>query len=236
MNTTKVSVIVPVKNAERFMESALRSIVDQAYEPIDIIVVDGRSTDRSVEIASSFEGVRVLQQRGFGLSDAWNTGIEAAEGDLIAFLDSDDVWVQGSLVRRVRHLMSNPKIAYTIAKATFFLEEGESIPIGFKPQLLDTVSVAPIPGTFLARRSVFETIGLFNKNLKIAADVDLIARLKDQDVPMAIFPELVLRKRVHGSNLSSDAKVGNRELLTVLRRSVGRQRANGDGDSRSVRA
>jgi glycosyltransferase involved in cell wall biosynthesis len=225
----KVTVIVPVRNGERFLAAALQSVRDQHYPDLDIVVVDGGSVDRSCEIARSFAGVRLLQQAGRGLSDAWNTGVRAAEGQLVAFLDSDDLWVPDTLAARVRHLCEQDGQLGSTAKAMFFLEPGFAVPRGFNPDLLDIESIAPIPGTFLARKELFDLVGLFDTDLRIAADVDLMARIKDRGIALATFPELVLRKRVHDDNLSSDAAHGNRELLDVLRRSIARQRAAGTG-------
>jgi glycosyltransferase involved in cell wall biosynthesis len=219
-----ITIIVPVKNAGRFMAQGLQSVIDQDYPAKDLIVVYGPSSDRTLEIARSFENTRVLEQKGKGLSDAWNTGIAEARGEFIAFLDSDDIWVPGSLRRRVEQLMAQSEADYSIAKAEFFLEEGKDIPVGFKPQLLQGEWLSPIPGTFLARRTLFEQVGSFDTTLALAGDVDFFARLKDQEIPMTVFPELVLRKRVHDANLSSNAEVNNAELLTLLRQSITRQR------------
>lgn len=220
-----VTVIVPVRNGDRFLAAALESIRAQHYPALDLVVVDGGSVDRSREIARSFPEARLLPQAGRGLSDAWNTGIRAAHGELVAFLDSDDLWVRDMLALRVRALLEREEVLGSTAKARFFLEPGEAVPAGFKRELLDVDSHAPIPGTFLARRQLFDRVGLFDVGLRIAADVDLFARIKDRGAPMIQLPELVLRKRVHDANLSSDAAHNNRELLGVLRRSIARQRA-----------
>jgi glycosyltransferase involved in cell wall biosynthesis len=104
MSAPLVSVIMAVRNGARFIAAALRSVLDQDYPSIEVIVVDGRSTDASRAIAGAIPGVRILVQGGSGLSDAWNCGIEQASGDLVAFLDSDDLWRPRQLGARVRHL------------------------------------------------------------------------------------------------------------------------------------
>jgi glycosyltransferase involved in cell wall biosynthesis len=219
-----LTIIVPVKNAERFMASGLQSILDQDYPAMDLIVVYGPSSDRTVEIARSFDDAKVLEQEGKGLSAAWNTGIKHARGEFVAFLDSDDIWLPGTLRARVAQLAAHPEADYSIAKVEFFLEQGEAIPAGFKTQLLEGERLSPIPGTFLARKPLFDRVGGFDTTLELAGDVDFFARLKDQGIPLTVFPELVLRKRVHSGNLSSNAKVNNAELLTLLRQSIKRQR------------
>src|SRR5262245_35848614 len=99
-----VSTIVAVKDREAHLEEALQSIVDQDHRPLEIIVVDGASRDRSAEIARSFDEVTLLQQDGTGLAAAWNQGIAASSGRLIAFLDSDDRWLPVRLPSQIEML------------------------------------------------------------------------------------------------------------------------------------
>ena len=96
-----VSIVMAVKDGERFIAQGLDSIRAQTYERHETLVVDGASQDRSVEIAQRYSQVRVIPQTGTGFSGAWNEGIEAARGDLIAILDSDDVWEPRKLERQV---------------------------------------------------------------------------------------------------------------------------------------
>ena len=87
-----VTVIVIVHNGERYLGDALRSIQAQSYRPREIIVVDGQSTDRTAEIARAFSGVGYLMQPDRGISNAYNTGIVHAQGELTAFLSQDLLW------------------------------------------------------------------------------------------------------------------------------------------------
>jgi glycosyltransferase involved in cell wall biosynthesis len=223
MNKPLVSVIVPVKNGERFLASAINSVLEQDYRPLEIIVVDGSSTDNTAKIARSFKHVRSFRQSGRGLADAWNVGIEAAKGELIAFLDHDDLWAPNKLSTQVGYLVNHPEIQYTIARVKFFLEEGHTIPIGFKKELLDKDQLGRIPGTLVARKHLFDSIGRFSTDLTIAADVDWFVRAKDKNTSMAVINEVLLYKRIHSANLSSNAEVNNQELLKILRISVERQ-------------
>lgn len=223
MNKPLVSVIVPVKNGERFLASAINSVLEQDYRPLEIIVVDGSSTDNTTKIAKSFKHVRYVHQSGRGLADAWNVGIEAAKGELIAFLDHDDLWAPNKLSTQVGYLVNHPEIQYTIARVKFFLEEGHAIPVGFKKELLGKDQLGRIPGTLVARKHLFDSIGRFSTDLTIAADVDWFVRAKDKNTPMAVINKVLLYKRIHSKNLSSNAKVNNQELLKILRGSVERQ-------------
>lgn len=220
-----VSVVVPTLNAARFLHQGLESVAAQTYGSWEAVLVDGGSIDDTLAIARRYPRVRVVHQRGTGLAGAWNEGIEAARGGLISFLDSDDVWEPEKLVLQVAALEADAGVDCVISLARFVLEPGFPVPPGFRPELLESAHPAQLPSALLARRSVFDRIGVFEPRLAIAADVDWFARLKDAGLRMEVVPELLVHKRVHDTNLSTlGGSTVNRELLEVLRASVHRQR------------
>jgi glycosyltransferase involved in cell wall biosynthesis len=226
MREPLVSVIVPVKDEERHLEQALRSVVEQSYTRIEPIVVDGRSADRSREIALSFAGVLCLTQSGTGLSGAWNQGIEACRGELVAFLDGDDHWLPGKLRAQVDLLTERPELAGTVGKARFSLADGSHGPPGLRREILNGEHPAPMPGTLLVRRRVFEEVGLFDPDYLVAMDVDWFARVKDAGLELAPLPMVMLEKRFHDDNLShTQPQRYRQEMLRAFRASAARQRA-----------
>jgi glycosyltransferase involved in cell wall biosynthesis len=225
-----VSVIVPVRNGARFLREALDSAVLNGYAPIDVVVLDGRSTDGSAEIARSYPGVRVIVQAGHGLSDAWNTGLDAARGELIAFLDSDDVWFPGKLADQVAYLRDHPEALGVLGHAVFFAEPGVTVRGRFGRSDLEQPRLAYLPSALLARRGLFDLVGGFDTRLVAGGDVDWFARVKDAGVRLAALPRLVVRKRVHDRNLSvADVSESHRDILEALRRSVRRQQSRDRG-------
>jgi glycosyltransferase involved in cell wall biosynthesis len=228
MSKPLVSVLIPVKNGAAYLEEALRSVVEQSYRPLEVIVVDGNSTDRSREIAHSFEGegVRCIQQADTGLALAWNQGLGASGGELIAFLDSDDHWVPGKLESQVDLLNGRPEIAGVVGRVRFFLDEGSDGPPGMRPEVLSGEHPGPMPGALLVRREVFEQVGLFDPEYHIWPDVDWFARVKDAGLRFETMQQLLIEKRFHDDNLShSQPARYRRELVRVLRASAARQRA-----------
>ena len=223
-----VSVIVAVRNGERFLSSALTSIFNQDYRPLEVIVVDGQSEDCTAEVAQSFEQVRYILQTDRGIADAYNRGIAAAQGDLVAFLSYDDIWMPSKLCLQVSYLLDHPKIQYTITLMKYFLEPGHHIPVGFKRELLKGHHVGRVMETLVARKSLFDVIGGFDPGMALAEDADWYARANDHAMPMAIIPEVLLRKRIHDANASSDAQTSNRELLKALKRSIERKKSRVD--------
>ena len=231
MNQPLVSVIIPVKDGERFLAQAVNSVLGQDYEPLEIIIVDGQSVDKTAEIAKSFEAVRYISQVDRGIADAWNVGIDAASGEFVAFLSHDDLWTPDKLSVQVNYMHSHPEFQYTITMVRFFLEPGYDIPPGFRKELLEGYHVGRIMETLVAHKAVFDGIGGFNPDLSSAEDVDWFARANDKNIPMAIIPAVLLHKRVHDTNLSMNIPTNNRDLLKALQKSIVRKRereATGD--------
>lgn len=224
-NPSLVSVIVPVRNGERYLAAALQSVLAQNYTPLEIIVVDGHSTDRTVEIARSFPSVRVLPQQERGVGDAYNLGLAAAQGAWIAFLEHDDLWTSDKLRVQLGYMQQHPQVLCSLTKARFFLEPGCTYPKSFKPEWLETPQSGCILSTFLARREVFGVVGTFNPALRNSGDVDWFARAKDRSVQVEFLPDVLLEKRVHDENVThSQAQTSQREMLLALHASIRRQR------------
>jgi glycosyltransferase involved in cell wall biosynthesis len=227
MSTPEVSVVMGTRNAARYLDEALGSIRAGTFEDVEIVVVDCRSEDGSVAIAER-HGARVIEQDGTGLFAGWNQGVDAARGRLVAFLDSDDTWVPGKLEAQVARLRDQPELDYVIGHARHFLEPGMPPPPGLRPEILDVSLPAPMPGTLLARRRVFDLIGPFRTDYAIASDVDWFARLKDAGLRYEVVPEALIHKRMHDSNLSLfRAETMNGEIVDLLRTSIRRQRGAG---------
>jgi glycosyltransferase involved in cell wall biosynthesis len=223
-----VSVVIAVKNGERFLPQAIESALSQTRPPHEIIVVDGNSTDRSRQIAESYDSVSCIEQVSTGFAAAWNQGIAVARGDLIAILDSDDWWAPDKLEHQIRHFVDDPLTQYSVTRMRFVLEPGHEPPPGFKPELLAGDHIAYMPSALMVRRNVFAMVGDFQTGWEISSDVEWFARAKDYPLKLAVVPHVMLYKRVHDSNLSYlDARSlrFNREITGLLKQSIDRQRA-----------
>lgn len=224
MKKPLVSTIVPVYNGERFLAFALQSLFAQDYCPFEVIVVDDGSTDSSAAIAQSFKGVRYLSQPHAGVAAAKNTGIAAARGEFIAFLDHDDTWPPNKLSVQMGYLLQHPEVSCVFSRHHIFLEPGTPRPSWLKPEFLENDQVGAFACTMVVRRAVFDQIGLFNLDYQVGEDTDWIVRAKDAGVAMTILPDVLLYRRVHGSNISSLIKVHHATLTRILRASIERKR------------
>lgn len=221
-----VSVVLPVRNGERFVAEAVRSVLEQAWRPLELLVIEGGSTDGTRDVLAGFHApeLRVLDQEGRGIPGAWNQGIRSARGPVVAFLSSDDVWTPDKLARQVPLLLSQPDVLYTIARFRYFVAEGCDLPAGFNPALLGRDLVGRIMETLVARREAFEVVGMLDTAYSTAHDVDWYARANALCVPMRILDEVLLHKRVHDENASAQATVNTPQLMDVLHRAVRRRK------------
>lgn len=224
--TPLVSVILPVRNGARFIGEAVASVLAQDWTPLELLVVDAASTDGTREIVQALRDsrVRLVDQDGRGIAPAFNQGIAAAAGSFIAFISSDDRWLPGKLRLQVERMLARPELLYTLAHFRYFEQAGCPIPASFNRALLGRALVGRIMETLVARREAFDRIGLFDPAIRIANDVDWYARAKDAGAPMAILDDVLLEKRIHDANTSSQAEVNTPDLMEVLRRSIRRQR------------
>jgi len=225
----RVSVIMAVKDGGRFLTEAVESVRAQTYENLEIIVIDGHSTDGTEKIARSYPEVNYQRQEGRGVAQAYNQGVEVAAGELIAFLSHDDTWTPEKLARQVEYLDGHPGVEYVISRVEYFLEPGCGLPAGFRPNLLEGDHLGRMPETLVARRGLFARIGGFNPDLPLQEDVDWFARAKDAGAVMGVVPEVLVKKRVHDHNTSLHLDLESRHLLRVMRDSVRRQRGKKNG-------
>ena len=232
-----VSLILIVKDGERFIGEALTSVLQGTAWPNEILVIDGDSQDRTVEIARSFDRVRVLSQPNKGIPNAYNFGIKAAKHDLIAFISHDDVWAPTKLALQFRVMSEDPSLDYCVGRAEHFVERGQQPPKNMRPEFLDGPVVAYIMETLMVRKSLFDRIGLFDPSLAVGEDTDWFARARDAQVEHRCLDDVLVRKRVHGSNSSMTHRNVNQFLLRTLRKSVDRKRsatAQGPGEKTSA--
>ncbi|MGE3332904.1 MAG: glycosyltransferase [Rhodospirillaceae bacterium] len=212
-----VSTIIPAYNARRFIERALLSALSQNVPRAEVLVIDDGSTDGTREIVKTYEprGVRLIcrEERG-GAAAARNTGLQAATGEYIAFLDADDEWLPAKINRQLAILNAHPQMTFVSCRATLIDENGVDtgdIYRGAAPasgiEGWRTLLAHPCVATpsVLARRSAIIAAGAFNKWLPVAEDQDLWIRLSLMG-EIGYIPETLVR--VHSTpNSLSKAKI-----------------------------
>ena len=210
-----VSVILPVYNGARFVAEAVESVLAQTFAPLELIVIDDGSTDTSAEILACYPDIQLIRQENAGVAAARNRGVEAASGKILAFIDQDDRWRPDKLDHQLAYLNVTPSAGFVLGQMRTFLEPGIDPPSWLNPVLLDSDTPGLLPGTFVIRRSFFESIGAFNEEIETASDSEWLLRAYSSGDPGHVVPEVVLDRRVHSANQSSQSTC-TAELLDVL--------------------
>ncbi len=224
MTEPLVSVIMAVRNGERFLREAIESVLCQTYRPLEIVFIDGQSTDGTAEIARSHPEIRYILQETLGVAEAYNLGVESAAGGLIAFLSHDDTWPAEKLSLQAGYLREHPEVECVVARVKFFLEPGCAFPPSLRESILEGDHPLRIPETLLARRRVFDRVGLFDAEIRAAEDMDWFARAADLGVSIPVIDKVLLRKRIHDRNTSVQTDKNMQSMFELLRRSTSRKR------------
>lgn len=189
-----VSVVIPAYNAERFVLEALRGVLDQHYEPLEILLVDDGSQDQTVTLVErEVPSVRIIRQQNAGAAAARNTGLREARGDLICLLDADDGWFPGKLAAQVEHLKQHPDVGlvfhewlvwrpdrhghYAAAERAATQPPGLDLACSgwiYSRLLLDCIVHT---STVMLRREVVEEIGYFDTELVNGEDYNYWLRV-----------------------------------------------------------
>jgi len=217
-----VSCVVPAYNAERYIERALTSVLEQSRPPDEIIVVDDGSTDATVDVLAAYGSrLRVVRQANCGPAAARNRGIEMATGELICFQDADDEWHHDKLAKQLALFDERPSVGICITHVrNVWAEHLEAQRRALEQHALANDPPGYVFQASLIRRSVFERAGMLDERLRRAEDVEWFARAKDAGVALAIVPEVLVYRHLHGQNTSdageSSASDRYDQLLEVM--------------------
>ena len=199
-----VSVIVPSINMGRFLGDAVASIARQDRPVAEIIVIDGNSNDGTPDVVRrlSRDGapIRMLQSEPRGPGIARNEGIAAARGNVIAFLDADDLWPKGKLARQLDYLEARPNKGMVSGFVSCFDKLDATTLAPAEDARIETLFHVHL-GACLYRRQVFDEIGPFNEGLLYAEDVDLLLRVREAAIDFTILRAVMLYYRRHGNSM-----------------------------------
>lgn len=218
----RVSVIVPVFNAEAYVAEALESVGAQTLQPHEVIVVDDGSTDGSAAVAER-HGVTLLRKENTGVADARNLAIERSTGDFVALLDADDVWLETKLSEQVQALREHPEAGYALGYHRYIFE-GKRRAEWFKRTQADEPEPSYCPSIWTIRREVMDRVGLFEPGRRVGEDIDWLARANDLGITSVMVPKVLLLRRIHDNNLTGLPET-RLAWLRVLRASAARKHA-----------
>ena len=223
--STDVSVIIPVFNAEKYLAEAIESVLEQVPEPLEVILVDDGSTDQSMKIAQHFgDRIRIFKQENKGAGVARNYGVHLAKGKYLAFIDADDLWAKDKMNLQLNFLEGNPTIDMVFGLVEQFIspELGDD----HKNKLKEELKKIPgyIAGAMLIRKDDFLKVGLFNEKLELGEYIDWFSRAKDQGLSYHVLDEVMLRRRIHTSNMGIYKRKHVKDYTSLLRAAIERKR------------
>lgn len=234
MNNTKVSVIIASFNSANTIGQTIDSILTQTWRNIEIIVIDGSSTDDSLEIVKSY-GSRintVISERDMGVYDAMNKGIVRASGEIIGFLNSDDIFSSNETVAAIAEAFLDDSVSVCFGDVVYcsgdlsrvlrMWRTGE-----FRSGIFFQGWSPPHP-TFYVRRDVFHDVGMFDLSYSLAADFDFMLRcLEVNRRGSRYLPQVLVKMRVGGLTNRSFVNIvrQNIEILRSLRANTGKSRS-----------
>ena len=208
----KISIITTCYNREKTIAQAIESVLAQDYPNIEYIVVDGKSTDHSLEVIRSYGSriSKVISERDSGMYEAINKGIKAATGEIVGLLHSDDFLIHNHIITEIveRFKETSADIVYGDG---LFVDAGHTDKVirdwrsGNYRRWKVRLGWLPLHPTVYMKRSAIEQYGLYNENYKIAADSDFLVRyLYKADLQVEYLGKYVLRMRMGG--LSTDSQ------------------------------
>jgi len=217
----KVSIITVSYNSASTIEHTINSVINQDYPDIEYIIVDGKSTDGTLDIIKKYENriSNLISEKDEGIYSAINTGIQLATGDILGILHSDDFYVDNQVISKVVQTFISKSVDAVYADLVYvFKDDTDKIfrywKAGeYKHGLFRKGWMPPHP-TFFVKKEIYDRYGLYNTKLSLAADYELMLRfIHKMKVPLSYLPQVLVKMRVGGrGNISLSQRLkANRE-------------------------
>jgi len=228
-NSKLVSVIIPAYNGERYLGEAIENVLAQNYRPLEIIVVNDGSMDATETVAMDYaRDIIYAFQENRGPGAARNKGLQMASGDVIGFLDVDDLWSDDKLSFQLARMADEPSLEIVLGLSQpMKLQSGKKGQAKFEKW--HDPFCALLLGAGVFRKSVFEKVGFFDEALYYGEDTDWFMRAREMGISMIILPVVTLFYRRHDFNMTLDSATKDRYFIKALKKSLDRRRQDGGG-------
>lgn len=236
----RVSVVIPAYNHARFLRKTIESVLAQTLSPHEVIVVDDGSTDETPAILASYSSrLTVVRQDNRGLSAARNAGAARASGDLIAFLDSDDLWLPCKLERQIARFSAEPDLGLVHCGVEEIDDAGRMIgrrldgmegSVAAEMLLFRRGAILGGGSGCVVRRAIYEEVGGFDPRLGTSADWDFYYRVA-VTYRVGFVPEVLVRYRFHVGNMHINVRAMEHDMLLAYEKAF----SAAPGDLRRLR-
>jgi glycosyltransferase involved in cell wall biosynthesis len=204
-----VSVVIPTFNRARWVGEAIQSVLEQGYPQLELIVVDDGSDDQTQDVARGFgTALTYVWQAHQGVSTARNRGVEVSHGELLAFLDSDDLWQPGKVAAQVSLFQQQPQVQACYTDEIWIRRGVRVNPKRIHQKHAGWLFLQSLPrciispSSIMLRRGLWDRLGGFDEHLPACEDYDLWLRLT-ATVPVALLPQqLIVKRGGHADQLS----------------------------------
>lgn len=210
----KISIITPTFNSEKTVSDTIESVFSQTHKDIEYIVIDGVSSDKTLEIISSYQqkfNIRLLSEKDSGLYDAMNKGVLLASGDIVGIINSDDFYYSNNILEKINKVFESDSSIQAVygdilyidnddkEKETRYWKSGE-----YNEKKLRSGWAIPHPSLFVKREVYNSLEKIFDTRLRLAADYELILRLlMIKRIKVHYLPEIIVKMRDGGASASS---------------------------------
>lgn len=220
----RISIITVVYNNHKTIKTAIDSVLGQHYEDVEYIIIDGKSTDGTIDIINSYGNAisQVISEPDQGIYDAMNKGIAICTGDVIGILNSDDVYADHNVLAEVMQVFNqDPELDILYGDLVYVKNNDVNHVVrrwtseSYYPTFFEDGHVPPHPSLFI-KRAVYAQVGLFNLNMHLAADYEFMLRLfKLNHYKSRYVNRLLVKMRLGGATNASIKNIvqGNLEIL-----------------------
>lgn len=218
INHTKLpllSIITPCFNSVKFIRGAVESVSQENYSKIEHIIIDGGSTDGTLDVLRKYPHLRMISEPDRGVYDAVNKGINLAKGLIIGWLNSDDLYERDIFYKVVQKFQKVPGLEVVVGNAVIFKQsiDGQRNILAMKRQFENgVISFGPnqrtsvSPNACFYHRKVFDKVGKFNSSYRIAGDRDFFIRLALENIKAVHLNKVTYYYRMHGDSLTFNSR------------------------------
>lgn len=232
MSSPTVSVIIPNYDYAHFLRETIDSVLAQTYPKIEIVVVDDGSSDASKDILEGYgDQIQAIFQQNQGVSAARNNGAKMSHGEYVAFLDADDSWLPTKIEKQVKRFEQDEKLGLVHVGVDEVDAEGNSLLKrleGLEGDVADDLLMLKREGVLgggsglMVPRRVFDEVGGFDTRLSTSADWDMFYQVSSR-YPVGFVPEILLKYRIHNSNMHGNVGVMEHDMKISLQKAFGKQ-------------